>query len=66
MLKQAYNCMRFGDKIIDQSQIFYQRKNVFGFVNIKYKKYFLSFIMKKCNNNLKIITYILSKFIFYT
>ncbi len=35
MLKQAYVNMKFGDKIIDQSQIFYIRKNVFAFVNIK-------------------------------
>ena len=36
MLKQTYTNMKFGDNVINQSQIFYSRKNVFAFVNIKY------------------------------
>jgi len=35
MLKQTFVNMKFGEVLIDQSQIFYLRKNVFAFVNLR-------------------------------
>ena len=35
MNKQTFTNMKFGNVLINQSQIFYIRKNVFAFVNLK-------------------------------